>query len=249
MQTSQPVRASAAATELAALLAGPADSNAALLRCLRGPASSVAVVLVGPASPTADDVDAAVRALLQRLYAATATPLTETPRHVALVAPILTPLMLAPLGELVDATVGSAPAVAVMATTSPTAAAVRALHDELLRELALVTGTGRRGLVPRDELVVPLMLAQLPAPVRTYLGGMLAPLLHGEAGEVILDTVRAWCAHNANTEATAATLGIHVNTVRYRLGRFAELTHWSPHHDRWLIELALRWREITQGRV
>jgi hypothetical protein len=37
----------------------------------------------------------------------------------------------------------------------------------------------------------------------------------------LLDTLRIWLAHNGNVDATAHELGVHGNSVRYRLGKIA----------------------------
>ena len=53
----------------------------------------------------------------------------------------------------------------------------------------------------------------------------LRPLekLGGRAGSV-LETVAAFIEHGLSVKATAEALDVHQNTVRYRLGRFEELT-------------------------
>jgi DNA-binding PucR family transcriptional regulator len=57
--------------------------------------------------------------------------------------------------------------------------------------------------------------------VRRY----LRPLekLGARAGAV-LETVAAFIEHGLSVKATAEALDVHQNTVRYRLGRFEELT-------------------------
>ena len=56
-------------------------------------------------------------------------------------------------------------------------------------------------------------------------GRYLRPLekLGGRAGAV-LETVAAFIEHGLSVKATAEALDVHQNTVRYRLGRFEELT-------------------------
>ena len=46
----------------------------------------------------------------------------------------------------------------------------------------------------------------------------------GGKAEVVLDTVAAFIEHGLSVKATAEALDVHQNTVRYRLGRFEELT-------------------------
>lgn len=53
----------------------------------------------------------------------------------------------------------------------------------------------------------------------------LAPLHEqGEFGQVLEDTVRAYLGNGQNVARAAAHLKVHGNTLRYRLGKFAELT-------------------------
>ncbi|UUD65216.1 helix-turn-helix domain-containing protein [Pseudomonas seleniipraecipitans] len=58
------------------------------------------------------------------------------------------------------------------------------------------------------------------------LQGWLAPLKHVLAHDgngVLRETLEAWCAHDGQVQSCAAALGIHRNTLRYRLERIAEL--------------------------
>lgn len=74
----------------------------------------------------------------------------------------------------------------------------------------------------------------------------LAPLRqHGEFGELLLDTVRAFLVNGLSTAATAAQLVVHPNTLRHRLHKFTELTGASLASTdtvvelTWALELAL----------
>jgi len=44
----------------------------------------------------------------------------------------------------------------------------------------------------------------------------------------LLATLRAWCAHDGQSQACADALGIHRNSLRYRLERIAELSEVDP---------------------
>ncbi len=44
----------------------------------------------------------------------------------------------------------------------------------------------------------------------------------------LLTTLRAWCAHDGQSQACADALGIHRNSLRYRLERIAELGEVDP---------------------
>ena len=88
--------------------------------------------------------------------------------------------------------------------------------DELLPERVLAgDGHARRYLV--DEVYLPLQAAR---------GAML-------------ETVAAYFASGGSIEATARTLFVHPNTVRYRLKQTAELTGFSPGQPRDALALQL----------
>lgn len=59
------------------------------------------------------------------------------------------------------------------------------------------------------------------------LQGWLAPLkqvLAHDGNGVLRETLEAWCIHDGQVQSCAAALGIHRNTLRYRLERIAELS-------------------------
>lgn len=59
------------------------------------------------------------------------------------------------------------------------------------------------------------------------LQGWLAPLkqvLAHDSNGVLRETLEAWCRHDGQVQSCAAALGIHRNTLRYRLERIAELS-------------------------
>src|SRR3954464_11052420 len=62
-----------------------------------------------------------------------------------------------------------------------------------------------------------------------------------EAGGEVLETVRTVLGNGGNLEASARSLFVHTNTVRYRLKRAAELTGCSATDPRgaWTLQLAL----------
>ncbi|MFL6099985.1 MAG: PucR family transcriptional regulator [Actinomycetales bacterium] len=53
-----------------------------------------------------------------------------------------------------------------------------------------------------------------------------------EAGGPLLDTLTAYIESGGSLEATARTLFVHANTVRYRLRRIAEITGYDPAEPR-----------------
>lgn len=66
----------------------------------------------------------------------------------------------------------------------------------------------------------------------------LAPLrAEGEFGKVLEETLRVYLAEGLNVTRSAAVLVTHVNTLRYRLRRFTELTGRSLEDTEVLVEL------------
>lgn len=73
---------------------------------------------------------------------------------------------------------------------------------------------------------------------------VFAPLC--TAGPSVLSTVSAFLDHGSSVEATARSLFVHPNTVRYRLRKAAELTGLSPTHARDAFTLRVA---LTVGRL
>ncbi|MTJ66040.1 hypothetical protein GL305_08405 [Nocardia seriolae] len=60
----------------------------------------------------------------------------------------------------------------------------------------------------------------------------LTPLGHGEAANVLIDTVEIYLDSGLRIDTTAQRLFVHPNTVRYRIGRFEDLTACDLHRAR-----------------
>ncbi|HEX2805641.1 MAG TPA: helix-turn-helix domain-containing protein, partial [Kineosporiaceae bacterium] len=69
----------------------------------------------------------------------------------------------------------------------------------------------------------------------------------GPAGALVLDTVSRYLSNDNRLDTTARELHVHVNTVRYRLGRFEQVTHHSLRDISTLVEVwwALRRRALA----
>lgn len=85
-----------------------------------------------------------------------------------------------------------------------------------------------------DERLLSLARYRLPALLWRHrnddaLDELLEPLQRIRAkdasGQLLL-TLRAWCAHDGQSQACAEALGIHRNSLRYRLERIAEVGRW-----------------------
>jgi hypothetical protein len=79
---------------------------------------------------------------------------------------------------------------------------------------------------------------------RALLRTAYQPLL--EAGGDLLETCAAFLDHMGSVEATARTLFVHANTVRYRIKRIHDVTGYAPSDSRDAYALRLA---ITLGRL
>lgn len=103
-----------------------------------------------------------------------------------------------------------------------------------------------REVVP-DEPVLNLARYRLPVLLWRHrhddaLDELLAPLqrlIAKDASGQLLLTLRTWCAHDGQSQACADALGIHRNSLRYRLERIAELGEVDPLRLEGLLSLYL----------
>ncbi|WP_191832562.1 sugar diacid recognition domain-containing protein [Pseudomonas fluorescens] len=87
-----------------------------------------------------------------------------------------------------------------------------------------------------NERILTLSRYRLPALLWRHrnddaLDELLEPLQRIRAKDnsgQLLATLRAWCAHDGQSQACADALGIHRNSLRYRLERIAELAEVDP---------------------
>jgi putative transposase len=61
----------------------------------------------------------------------------------------------------------------------------------------------------------------------------------GPFGDQVVEALRSYLRHERSIPLTATALRVHVNTLRYRLSRFEELTGRSLQHTDTVVELAL----------
>jgi DNA-binding PucR family transcriptional regulator len=115
---------------------------------------------------------------------------------------------------------------------------------DVLREQSQALTTGpREGGVPVDSHE--RLLASVPTPVlRSFTERLLGPLADYDArhNAELLPTLRAFLACDGSWSACASRMYVHVNTVRYRIGRIEALTgrDLSALADRVDFFLALR---------
>ncbi|MEU0546073.1 helix-turn-helix domain-containing protein [Nocardia sp. NPDC005978] len=117
-------------------------------------------------------------------------------------------------------------------------AAIPAAADQGHELLDLVHRLGcAPGLYNFDDLAMEYQLTR-PGPGREYLGALLDPL---DEHPELLETLRRHIANDLNRKRTARVLGVHANTVDYRLKRIALLTGFDPAQSSglWYLRSAL----------
>jgi hypothetical protein len=114
------------------------------------------------------------------------------------------------------------------------------------RALEAAVATGRHGLTEFSTLgLIPAVLSDADV-TAGIMKRYIRPLeREGRAGATVLETVQCYLEHDAQVPETAAALGVHPNTVRYRVGRFEQATGCSLRHTESLAEAwwALRRRQ------
>ncbi|WP_432570238.1 PucR family transcriptional regulator [Kineococcus sp. SYSU DK005] len=91
--------------------------------------------------------------------------------------------------------------------------------------LCLAHADPRREVVPFERWWLPVSLSGQAPRLRQ----VLEPGLRAAADNPhLLQTVTAFADAGSSLSTTAAALHVHVNTVRYRLGRWRTLTGWDP---------------------
>jgi hypothetical protein len=189
-------------------------------------------------------VRTAVAALLPSLGNAAEVPMmSDVTPHVAVVVPVS--------GVTWDEVVAAVQKMsraqrvtAVMAEPVPGARALHAAYRRARDLLPIAVSVFRRPhVVEADELVVYQILRGSRAEDRDdFLQRTLGPVLH--LPEVqrtpLLETLDALHEGGGHTETAAAMLGVHTNTVRYRIGRIHHLTglRYDNPPDRFKLEVA-----------
>ncbi|WP_330181500.1 helix-turn-helix domain-containing protein [Nocardia sp. NBC_01503] len=93
------------------------------------------------------------------------------------------------------------------------------------------------GLYRFDDLAMEYQLTR-PGPGREYLGALLDPL---DEYPELLETLRRHLGNDLNRRRTARGLGVHANTIDYRLKRIGQLTGFDPAQSAglWYLRSAL----------
>ena len=74
------------------------------------------------------------------------------------------------------------------------------------------------------ELLLPRALSGDRSAQRDLIASLLGPLERARGGAALLQTVKLLCEHGWTQDRAAAALGIHKNTLRYRVARIEDLT-------------------------
>lgn len=167
----------------------------------------------------------------------------EEPRHAAVVVPAPVQRIWTHALEVASAEARARSGLVVHRAPQAGLRALRAAYFAALADAALAVTLDLPGpLVDEAELVIPRMLAALPAPDQEVLLAPLRPVLdlpapHRDAYIRTLDTLH----HHGGTVLRAAEiLHLHPNTVRYRIARLEEMTglRLDDPRDRLRLDLA-----------
>ncbi|MGM7670134.1 PucR family transcriptional regulator [Microbacterium sp. A93] len=105
------------------------------------------------------------------------------------------------------------------------------------RVLEAAHRVGWTGVVDVDALSWRMGIQSSPETTRLLLDKHVAPVLEeGPFGELVLEALGAYLGHGLNIPNAAASIPVHVNTLRYRLKRYRELTGGNVHDLETLIE-------------
>lgn len=114
-----------------------------------------------------------------------------------------------------------------------------AAYDVARSVLAAAAMQFHEGVHTVDSLGWRLGVPLAPAVTNLVRGRYLAPLHDsGMFGEQVIEALRAWLVHDRSIPLTARALHVHVNTLRYRLSRFEELTGRTLSDSDTIVELA-----------
>jgi PucR C-terminal helix-turn-helix domain len=136
----------------------------------------------------------------------------------------------APVKGKMAAPVGVGPAATLDGLENSFRLASRALESANATGLAGYVGVEELGLLPAviaDRDVGDEILRRIIDPV----------LAHGKTGATLIDTVSRYLENDGRLELTAEQMFMHVNTVRYRLRRFEELTGMNLRHVDDLVQI------------
>lgn len=105
------------------------------------------------------------------------------------------------------------------------------------RVLEAALRVGWDGVVDAARLSWRMAIPASPETTELLHDRHVAPLLEeGAFGELLLEALDAYLAHGLSIPLAAAAIPVHVNTLRYRLKRYQEITGSNVHDPETLIE-------------
>ena len=83
------------------------------------------------------------------------------------------------------------------------------------------------GVYLHERMLVPLVLSGDQEARDAFLDEVLGPLRRARRGQVLVETLLSWVESGFHYGQAAAMMGVHLNTLRYRLERVSSLTGWD----------------------
>ncbi|WP_344038836.1 helix-turn-helix domain-containing protein [Saccharothrix xinjiangensis] len=129
---------------------------------------------------------------------------------------------------------------------------LRAGFAEATQLLEVATRFGHRGIVDRDCLALRLAVAKEPELGKHLHARYVEPVEANSAiGEALLTSVETYLTRRRSIPEAATALSVHVNTLRYRLERFATLTGADLQDTDTMFEIwwALQYRTLYEPPI
>ncbi|HPF80666.1 PucR family transcriptional regulator [Nostocoides australiense] len=236
-----------------AILRGDADDSIQSRAAALGWGATTRVAVVAGAQPEADHAVAIDPPLvLDRLHRAAAR------NRLQVLAALQGGRLIVLIGETADALrdaalltdcFGAGPLV-VGPTVPHLFAAGRSARAAISGQAAAAAWPDAPRPAPASELLAErALIGDMPAR-SALVTRIVRPLAEAGGGE-LLRTATAYLDGGRNLEATARVLFVHPNTVRYRLGRIAELTGYDlgDPHDADTVHLAIRLGRLAEAGI
>ncbi|MFC3892845.1 PucR family transcriptional regulator [Lentzea rhizosphaerae] len=131
-------------------------------------------------------------------------------------------------------------------------ARLRAGFAEATQLLEVATRFGHRGIVDRWRMALRLAVANEPELGKHLHARYIEPVeVESAIGEALLATVETYLSRRRSIPEAAAALSVHVNTLRYRLDRFAALTEADLQETETMFEVwwALQYRSLRGSPI
>jgi purine catabolism regulator len=124
---------------------------------------------------------------------------------------------------------------------------VEGVRRSYRQALSLARYRDRRQICEFDDVLVPRVLAGDEEARRTFVDGFVAPLLKQRGGKSLVEAVVQLARNGFAMKETASKLGIHANTLRYRLTRASETLdlRLDDPNVRFELQLVARLMEIA----